>query len=285
MSVPRVGGCACGGVRYRLTSDPLFTHCCHCLNCQRQTRKRLRHQPADRSRPRGAAGGRPAADRRASRRRQQTADLPMPDLPGGGLHIFTRSKLSWITLPDSVPAFEVYYDMKALWPAASLERLEAIVRNPTPEAPTRAYKRSASIGLPQRCHRVPPKCTVAAENWLGAGGFGGTRRHACTQSRRLITRRSQVQILPRYLERPRKRGLFLCRAIRTPLCCSAYHPFVDGGSEPFDAPSKSSLKVLLRPLPPDSGETCLGPESAPKVLVRRAVTARPTSSQSAARTG
>ena len=26
-----------GAVRYRLTSDPLFTHCCYCLNCQRQT--------------------------------------------------------------------------------------------------------------------------------------------------------------------------------------------------------------------------------------------------------
>src|SRR5215203_302266 len=37
MSVVREGGCACGAVRYRLTSDPLFTHCCHCLNCQRQT--------------------------------------------------------------------------------------------------------------------------------------------------------------------------------------------------------------------------------------------------------
>ena len=37
MSVPREGGCACGAVRYRLTSDPLFTNCCHCLNCQRQT--------------------------------------------------------------------------------------------------------------------------------------------------------------------------------------------------------------------------------------------------------
>ena len=37
MSAPREGGCACGAVRYRLTSDPLFTHCCHCLNCQRQT--------------------------------------------------------------------------------------------------------------------------------------------------------------------------------------------------------------------------------------------------------
>jgi hypothetical protein len=42
-------------------------------------------------------------------------------------HIFTRSKLPWITLPDSTPAFEVYYDAKALWPAASLERLEAIM--------------------------------------------------------------------------------------------------------------------------------------------------------------
>ena len=37
MSVPREGGCACGEVRYRLKSEALFTHCCHCLNCQRQT--------------------------------------------------------------------------------------------------------------------------------------------------------------------------------------------------------------------------------------------------------
>src|SRR5256714_11198502 len=37
MSAQREGGCSCGAVRYRLASDPLFTHCCHCLNCQRQT--------------------------------------------------------------------------------------------------------------------------------------------------------------------------------------------------------------------------------------------------------
>jgi hypothetical protein len=37
MSGLREGGCACETVRYRLRSDPLFTHCCHCLNCQRQT--------------------------------------------------------------------------------------------------------------------------------------------------------------------------------------------------------------------------------------------------------
>ena len=53
-----------------------------------------------------------------------TLDQPSGIAPD--VHIFTRSKLPWITLPDSVPAFEVYYDSKALWPAASLERLRAI---------------------------------------------------------------------------------------------------------------------------------------------------------------
>ena len=31
------GGCACGGVRYRMTARPLFVHCCHCRWCQRET--------------------------------------------------------------------------------------------------------------------------------------------------------------------------------------------------------------------------------------------------------
>src|SRR5215218_4636454 len=31
------GGCTCRHVRYRLTSAPLFVHCCHCRWCQRET--------------------------------------------------------------------------------------------------------------------------------------------------------------------------------------------------------------------------------------------------------
>ena len=42
-------------------------------------------------------------------------------------HIFTRSKQPWVGLPSDVPAFEVYYDMKTLWPKESLERREAIL--------------------------------------------------------------------------------------------------------------------------------------------------------------
>jgi hypothetical protein len=37
-------------------------------------------------------------------------------------------------------------------------------------------KRSASIELPQRCHRVPPRCRVTTESWLGEPKFGGTFR-------------------------------------------------------------------------------------------------------------
>ena len=31
------GACACGHVRFRMTTDPLFVHCCHCTWCQRET--------------------------------------------------------------------------------------------------------------------------------------------------------------------------------------------------------------------------------------------------------
>ena len=31
------GGCTCRFVRYRMTTKPLFVHCCHCRWCQRET--------------------------------------------------------------------------------------------------------------------------------------------------------------------------------------------------------------------------------------------------------
>ena len=42
------------------------------------------------------------------------------------VHIYTRSKVPWVQLPDSVPAFRTYYDTKKLWSAASLARLETL---------------------------------------------------------------------------------------------------------------------------------------------------------------
>jgi len=37
-----------------------------------------------------------------------------------------------VTLPESLPAFEIYYDTKELWPAESLERATAAFARSTP---------------------------------------------------------------------------------------------------------------------------------------------------------
>jgi len=42
--------------------------------------------------------------------------LENPDALPPDVHIYTRSKLPWVTLPPGVPAFEAYYDSKTLWP-------------------------------------------------------------------------------------------------------------------------------------------------------------------------
>jgi len=151
MTSPLEGGCSCGAVRYRLASEPLFTHCCHCLNCQRQTGSAFvinllieadrvelvagAPQPLDVPRDDGSnqrifrcPACQVAVYSMYSRPevlfvRGGTLDDPSRIAPD--VHIFTRSKLSWVAIPESVPAFEVYYDTRALWPPASLDRLAA----------------------------------------------------------------------------------------------------------------------------------------------------------------
>jgi hypothetical protein len=160
MSSPREGGCACAAVRYRLTSDPLFVHCCHCLNCQCQTgsafvinvlieadRVQLlagEPEPVDVPRDDGTKQTIwrcPTCQIAVFSRythpdirfvRGGTLDEPSAVTPD--VHIFTRSKLPWVTLPDSAPAFEVFYDIRELWPAASLERLEAVMASDSADA-------------------------------------------------------------------------------------------------------------------------------------------------------
>jgi hypothetical protein len=145
------GGCACGEVRYRLTSEPLFVHCCHCLNCQRQTGSAfvinllietdrvelLAGEPEPVKTPRG--GGKNQVIWRCPTcqtalyskyttpriRFVRAGTLDDPSRYEPDVHIFTRSKLPWVTLPESAPAFNVYYDTQKLWPPASLERLKA----------------------------------------------------------------------------------------------------------------------------------------------------------------
>lgn len=51
--------------------------------------------------------------------------LQAPSSVRPDVHIFVRSKLPWIALPPSVPAYEAFYDVKSVWPAESLARLRS----------------------------------------------------------------------------------------------------------------------------------------------------------------
>jgi hypothetical protein len=146
------GGCSCGAVRYRLASEPMFVHCCHCLNCQRQTgsafvinlliepdRVEVTGEPRAVDVPRDDGSpqriyrcldcqvavfseyGHPAV------KFVRSGTLDDPSAVAPDVHIYTRSKLPWVTLPEGVPAVEVYYDRYELWPPESLARLDTVI--------------------------------------------------------------------------------------------------------------------------------------------------------------
>ena len=144
----REGGCTCGAVRYRLTSEPLFVHCCHCLSCQRQTGSAfVINLLIERERVE-VDGDTVAIDVARDNGSTQTiyrcpncqiavfSEYTYPEVwfvRGGTLdeprsvtpdvHIFTRSKVDWVTLPEGTPAVEVFYDLQELSPRESLERI------------------------------------------------------------------------------------------------------------------------------------------------------------------
>lgn len=146
------GSCFCGEVQYRLTSAPMFIHCCHCRDCQKQSGgafainalveadrvELLAGQTAAVSMP--TESGRAHVIHRCAKcqtalwstygGRTETRFVRVSTLDDAArftpdVHIFTRSKLPWVRLPEGARAFEVYYDAKAEWPAESLARRKA----------------------------------------------------------------------------------------------------------------------------------------------------------------
>lgn len=128
-------------------------HCCHCRDCQRQTGSAFVlnalieadrveilsgapepvSMPTDSGRPHDiyrcpACKAAVWSDygRRSLMLFVRVGTLDDPSAISPDVHIYTRSKLPWIKLPESVPAFETYYEMRSLWPAESLARREAL---------------------------------------------------------------------------------------------------------------------------------------------------------------
>jgi len=148
------GGCTCRHVRYRLTSRPMFVHCCHCRWCQRETGasfalnamietdrvELLRGEVEVVDTPSNSGKGQKISRCPKCRiavwsnypgagpavRFVRVGTLDEPDRMPPDIHIFTMSRQPWVVLPEGTPAVHEYYDTGKMWPRESLERLAAL---------------------------------------------------------------------------------------------------------------------------------------------------------------
>lgn len=153
------GGCACGHVRYRVASRPMFVHCCHCRECQRlsgasfavnaliETDRVTLLQGAVEKVPVPSTSGagqdiyrcpqcrvavwsnylgmRAGAGKKVHFIRVGTLDDP--DAMPPDIHIYTESKQHWFALPPDAVTVPTYYDPEKTWPPESLARFSALV--------------------------------------------------------------------------------------------------------------------------------------------------------------
>jgi hypothetical protein len=147
----RQGGCACGAIRYELTADPLIVHACHCRDCQRITGGAFvinlwiekRFVTAKGAEPKsftlhGGSGNEHRvyfcatcgtyvwSDYRIVPGecwfvRAGTLDDPGAIVPD--VHIFTRTKVPWLELPEGARAVQAGYKLDDVWRPEMRERL------------------------------------------------------------------------------------------------------------------------------------------------------------------
>ena len=144
------GGCTCRFVRYRMTTKPLFVHCCHCRWCQRETGAAFALNAmieSDRvlllqgevevvDTPSNSGKGQKISRCPRCRialwsnyagagdavRFVRVGTLDEPDRLPPDIHIFTSSKQAWVVLGPEARAVPEYYKASEVWPQSSLER-------------------------------------------------------------------------------------------------------------------------------------------------------------------
>jgi hypothetical protein len=153
------GGCGCGFVRYKIESEPLIIHCCHCSICQRQTGtafalnalfdadyvKLLSGTVDEMMTPSPSGKGQNIArcpkcklalwsnyfmgGIKEKIRFIRVGTLDNPNQFPPDVHIFTTTKQSWITLPKNAAVFEVFYDYEKTWSKENNNRRKHLLAN------------------------------------------------------------------------------------------------------------------------------------------------------------
>jgi hypothetical protein len=146
------GGCSCAEVRYEVTGNPLFVHCCHCSNCQQQSGSAFAlNAMIEADRVNLLSGetetievptpsGRGQKITRCPRCRIalwsnyggageaihfiRVGTLDDPNVFPPDIHIFTSTKQQWVALNDGKPVVEEYYKSGEYWPRPSISRMK-----------------------------------------------------------------------------------------------------------------------------------------------------------------
>jgi hypothetical protein len=141
------GQCKCGCLTFVLKGAPLFTHACHCLDCQRRTGSAFAMTTfalSDELTIQGDLASRAISPRSTQYRcancdtiiyvastafpssvtmKSGTFDNPVAVEPMA--HIWVKRKQPWVTLTVGVPQFEEQYDRDTTWPAETLARFRS----------------------------------------------------------------------------------------------------------------------------------------------------------------
>ena len=171
------GRCTCSRVTYRLTSKPMFVHCCHCTWCQREAGGAHAVNAlieADRVEvmtgtpeaiPTPSSTGKGQLISRCPEckvalfsnyayagigeavRFVRVGTLDDPSLLPPDIHIFTASKQPWVALDPGVPAVPEYYKASEYWPRASLDRRSALFETSSEGAPQAARTITSQIDI------------------------------------------------------------------------------------------------------------------------------------------
>nr|WP_319485340.1 GFA family protein [uncultured Cohaesibacter sp.] len=151
---PLTGGCSCGAIRYQIETAPMIVHCCHCTWCQRETGSAfvlnalieaervtlLKGAPVCVDTPSASGKGQKIwrcphcqvalwSNYAGSGEKVRFVRVGTLDKPGAlppDIHIYTSTKLDWVSLPDDVPAMEEYYRLSEVWSPESIERKQQL---------------------------------------------------------------------------------------------------------------------------------------------------------------
>jgi len=150
MKLPLEGSCVCNAIRFEVQAEPLFTHACHCHNCQKITGSAFAMSTFVLNTELQVLAGEPFCIEQPTKSgkrkvfvcpacqtvvfaesgKQSNVTIIRPGVLSNKsdlqpqAHIWAHQRQSWLILDESTPQFDGDYVQSAAWPRSSLAKLK-----------------------------------------------------------------------------------------------------------------------------------------------------------------